>query len=255
MELKHQLTPYLKSLRLSGILETLDARNRQAIEGKWTYVEFLSRLLEDEVERRAQKQLQLRLRRATLNTTKTLETFDFQFNPTINRQQVLALAACDYIRQHHNVLICGPTGVGKSHLSQALAQEACRQGFNVLFINTNKMLQHLNGGRADGTWERRLNTYLRPDLLVLDDFGLKPLQPPAPEDLYDVINERYERGSMLLTSNRAPGEWPNLFRDPLLASAGLDRLLHRAEVIVIRGDSFRAQGRRRLEQEVFLEKE
>jgi len=255
VELKHQLTPYLKSLRLSGILETLDARNRQAIEGKWTYVEFLSRLLEDEVERRAQKQLQLRLRRATLNTTKTLETFDFQFNPTINRQQVLALAACDYIRQHHNVLICGPTGVGKSHLSQALAQEACRQGFNVLFINTNKMLQHLNGGRADGTWERRLNTYLRPDLLVLDDFGLKPLQPPAPEDLYDVINERYERGSMLLTSNRAPGEWPNLFRDPLLASAGLDRLLHRAEVIVIRGDSFRAQGRRRLEQEVFLEKE
>jgi len=255
VELKHQLTPYLKSLRLSGILETLDARNRQAIEGKWTYVEFLSRLLEDEVERRAQKQLQLRLRRATLNTTKTLETFDFQFNPTINRQQVLALAACDYIRQHHNVLICGPTGVGKSHLSQALAQEACRQGFNVLFINTNKMLQHLNGGRADGTWERRLNTYLRPDLLVLDDFGLKPLQPPAPEDLYDVINERYERGSMLLTSNRAPGEWPNLFRDPLLASAGLDRLLHRAEVIVIRGDSFRAQGRRRLEQEVFLEQE
>lgn len=255
MELKHQLTPYLKSLRLSGILETLDARNRQAIEGKWTYVEFLSRLLEDEVERRAQKQLQLRLRRATLNTTKTLETFDFQFNPTINRQQVLALAACDYIRQHHNVLICGPTGVGKTHLSQALAQEACRQGFNVLFINTNKMLQHLNGGRADGTWERRLNTYLRPDLLVLDDFGLKPLQPPAPEDLYDVINERYERGSMLLTSNRAPGEWPNLFRDPLLASAGLDRLLHRAEVIVIRGDSFRAQGRRRLEQEVFLEQE
>ncbi|RLC66333.1 MAG: hypothetical protein DRI48_04905 [Chloroflexi bacterium] len=255
MELKHQLTPYLKSLRLSGILETLEARNRQAIEGKWTYVEFLSRLLEDEVERRAQKQLRLRLRRATLNTTKTLESFDFQFNPTINRQQVLALAACDYIRQHRNVLVCGPTGVGKSHLAQALAQEACRQGFNVLFVNTNKMLQHLNGGRADETWERRLNTYLRPDLLVLDDFGLKPLQPPAPEDLYDVINERYERGSIMLTSNRAPSEWPNLFRDPLLASAGLDRLLHRAEVIVIRGDSFRAQGRRRLEQEVSLERD
>jgi len=255
VELKHQLTPYLKSLRLSGILETLEARNRQAIEGKWTYVEFLSRLLEDEVERRAQKQLRLRLRRATLNTTKTLESFDFQFNPTINRQQVLALAACDYIRQHRNVLVCGPTGVGKSHLAQALAQEACRQGFNVLFVNTNKMLQHLNGGRADETWERRLNTYLRPDLLVLDDFGLKPLQPPAPEDLYDVINERYERGSIMLTSNRAPSEWPNLFRDPLLASAGLDRLLHRAEVIVIRGDSFRAQGRRRLEQEVSLERD
>jgi DNA replication protein DnaC len=253
MELKHQLTPHLKHLRLSGILETLDARNRQAIEGKWSYVEFLSRLLEDEVERRAQKQLKLRLRRAALNTTKTVETFDFQFNPTINRQQILALAAGDYIRQHRNVLICGPTGVGKSHLAQALGQEACRQGFTVLFTNINKMLQHLNGGRADGSWERRMTVYLRPDLLILDDFGLKPLQPPGPEDLYDVINERYERGSIMLTSNRAPAEWPDLFHDPLLASAGLDRLLHRAEVVVIRGDSFRAQGRKRLEQEVLLE--
>jgi DNA replication protein DnaC len=202
------------------------------------------------VLRRVLIPLGLRLRRATLNTTKTLETFDFQFNPVINRQQVLALAACDYIRQKRNVLICGPTGVGKTHLAQALGQEACRQGFLVLFLNVHKMLQHLNGGRADGSWERRLQVYLRPDLLILDDFGLKPLAPPSPEDLYDVINERYERGSILLTSNRAPSEWPDLFRDPLLASAGLDRLLHRAEVVIIRGASFRAQDRQRLEQEV-----
>jgi DNA replication protein DnaC len=249
MELKHQLTPQLKHLRLSGILETLDVRTQQAIEGKWSYVEFLSRLLEDEVERRAQKQLGLRLRRGALNPTKTLETFDFPFNPTLNRQQILALAACDYIRQKRNVLICGPTGVGKTHLAQALGQEAARQSFQVLFVNTHKMLQHIHGGRADSSWERRLNTYLRPDLLILDDFGLKPLQPPSPEDLYDVINERYERGSILLTSNRAPTEWPDLFRDPLLASAGLDRLTHRAEVVIIRGASFRAQGRVRLEQE------
>ena len=255
MELKHQLTPQLKHLRLSGVLETLEVRNRQAIEGKWSYVEFLSRLLEDEVERRAQKQLSLRLRRATLNTTKTLETFDFQFNPTLNRQQILALAAGDYIRQKRNVLLCGPTGVGKTHLAQALGQEACRQGFQVLCLNVHKMLQHLNGGRADGSWERRLNTYLRPELLILDDFGLKPLSPPSPEDLYDVINERYERGSILLTSNRAPTEWPDLFRDPLLASAGLDRLLHRAEVVIIRGASFRAQGRQQLEQEVLSKQE
>jgi len=250
MELMHQLQPYLKQLRLSGVLETLTTRNQQAIDGKWTYIEFLSRLLEDEVERRAQKQLALRSRRASVNTTKTLEGFDFSFNPQLNRQKVLQLATCSYIQKRRNLLICGPTGVGKTHLAQALVHEACRQGFTALFVNTHKMLAHLNGGRADDSWERRLQTFLRPDLLVLDDFGLKPLQHPAPEDLYDVINERYERGSIMLTSNRSPGEWPDLFGDPLLASAGLDRLAHAAEVLVIQGTSYRAQGRQRLEEEV-----
>ncbi len=255
MELTHQLAPHLKHLRLPGILETLEVRQRQAIDGKWSYLEFLERLLQDEVERRGQKQLALRLRRATLASPKTLETFDFTFNPTLNRQQLLALATGDYIRAKRNTILCGPTGVGKSHLAQALGHEACRRGFEVLFINAYKMLHHLHGGRADGSLERRLKLYLRPDLLTLrvDDFGLKPLQPPAPSDLYDVINERYERGSLLLTSNRPPSEWPGLFGDPLLAAAGIDRLCHRAEIIIIRGESFRAQTRQPLEpQEVAL---
>ena len=250
MELKHQLAGQLRQLRMSGVLETLENRNRQAVDGQWSYIEFLTRLLEDEIERRSQKQLHLRLRRATLNTTKTLEGFDFSFNPHINRQQILNLARCDYVREKRNALLCGPTGVGKTHLAQALGQEAARQGFDVLLVSVQKLLSHLNGGRADGSWERRFATYLRTDLLILDDFGLKPIQPPGPEDLYDVINERYEKGSILLTSNRAPSEWPDIFLDPLLASAGLDRLLDRAEVVVIRGASFRAQNRTRIEQEV-----
>jgi DNA replication protein DnaC len=250
VELKHQLATQLRHLRLSGVLETLEARNRQAIDDKWSYLEFLSRILEDEVERRSQKQLHLRLRRGALNSTKTLEGFDFNFNPNINRQQVLNLAACEYVREKRNLLICGPTGVGKSHLSQALGQEAARQGFDVLFTSVQKMLQHLNGGRADGSFERRMSAYLRPDLLILDDFGLKSIQPPGPEDLYDVINERYEHASILLTSNRAPNEWADLFMNPLLASAGLDRLLDRAEVLIIRGPSFRANGRKNLLEEV-----
>ncbi|MHC4516417.1 MAG: IS21-like element helper ATPase IstB [Planctomycetota bacterium] len=250
MEMTHQLIPFLKRLRLSGILQTLEVRNQQAIDGRWTYVEFLARLVEDEVERRAQKQLALRIRRAAVDTTKTLEGFDFNFNPGINRQQVLDLASCSYIRRKRNVLICGPTGVGKTHLAQALTHEACRQGYSALFANTYRMLQHINGGRADGTIERRFQTYLRPDLLVLDDFGLKALHPPAAEDLYDIINERYERGSIMLTSNRALEEWPDLFGAPLLASAGLDRLTHNAAVVIITGASFRAHGAHRIEQEV-----
>ena len=244
-----QITPHLKSLRLSGILETLEARTRQATDETWSYNEFLARLLEDEVARRAQKQLAQRVRRSGITTTKTLATFDFTFNPTVNRQQVRTLAAGDFIRDHRNVILCGPTGVDKSHLAQALAHEACIGGFQVLFIQTHRMLQHLHGGRADDSYERRLQTYLRPDLLVLDDFGLRPLQGYGPQDLYEVIDARYESGSIVLTSNRAPTEWAEIFHDPLLASAGLDRLLHHADVMVITGDSYRARHRQMLQPE------
>ena len=155
----HQMVPFLKRLRLSGILQTLDVRNQQAIDEQLTYIEFLARLLEDEVERRAQKQLALRIRRASINTTKTLEGFDFAFNPHINRQQILDLATCTYIRQKRNVLLCGPTGVGKSHLAQALAHEACRRGYKALFINT------YNSASLDGLADRCPGPHVLPQSL------------------------------------------------------------------------------------------
>ena len=241
MDLTHQLSPMLRTLRLSGLLETLEVRNRQAVEQQASFVEFLTLLLQDEVERRAQSKLRLRLRRAAFDPTKTLEGFDFGFNPKLNKAQVFDLATCQFIARHENVLIYGPTGVGKSHVGQALAHEACRHGFDVLFIDTAKMLLHLAGGRADGTHEQRLARYTRPDLLVLDDFGLKPLRAPAPEDLYDVINERYEKASIVVTSNRDRAEWPDLFGEALLASAALDRLTHGAHFLEISGASFRAE--------------
>lgn len=235
----HQLTPYLKQLRLSGILSTLEVRNQQAIAEQWTYVEFLTRLAQDEAERRGQKQLDLRIRRSGLTTTKTLESFDFHFNPTINRQQVYDLATGEFLRQRRNVLICGQTGVGKSHLAQALAHEAARKGCDCIYTSAHQMLLQIHAGRADGSSERRLASYVKPALLVIDDFALKPLPPSGSEDLYDVINERYERGSIILTSNRAPGEWAEVFTNPLLGGAALDRLVDRAHVLLITGRSYR----------------
>lgn len=239
----HELSPQLKRLRLSGVLDTLDLRNQQAVAEHWSYIEFLGRLVTDEVERRAAKQLAMRLRRGQVDTTKTLEAFDFNFNPTLSRHQVYDLATCEFIRQHRNCLVVGQTGVGKTHLAQALSHEAARRGFDVLFTTAHRMLLHLAAARAEGCYDRRLATYLKPDLLVLDDFGLKQLPPGGPDDIYDVIDGRYERRSIVLTSNRAPDEWSQILGNPLLANAAMDRLLDRAHLVTITGRSFRLAGR------------
>ena len=196
--------------------------------------------MEDEVERRNQKQLSLRLRRSGLDATKTMESFDFQFNASINRQEIYDLATCRYVERAEGIWLVGPAGVGKSHLAQALGHEAVRRGYDVLFLRTSRMLNHLNGGRADSSYEKRLLTYLRPDVLILDDFGLKPMRPPASEDLYEVIDGRYQKGATILTTNRAFSEWLELFDQAVLGSAALDRLAHGATQLVLTGESYRA---------------
>ena len=244
METLSQLLPKLKQLRLSGILETLELRNQQAIQDKVSYIEFLERLLEDEVERRGQKQLALRFRRSGLDAAKTLESFDFAFNSSLNRQQIYDLATCSFVERADGIWFIGPAGVGKSHLAQAIGHEALRRGHDVLFVRTSQMLASLYAGRADGTYERKLQTFLRPDVLILDDFGLKPMRPPATEDIYDVIDGRYQRAPTVLTTNRDFSEWPELFDQPVLASAAIDRMAHGATQITITGDSFRTKGPR-----------
>jgi DNA replication protein DnaC len=234
-----QLIPVLKKLRMSGVLQTLDLRARQAADDNLNFEEFLHLLLSDEVERREAKQLQIRLRRAQFEHDKTLDDFDFSFNPKVPKGTVVDLAACTFIERHENVLLIGKSGVGKSHIAQAIGHRACRGGYTSLFVSASKLLSDLRASRADNSYDRRLARYCNPDLLVIDDLGLRPLRQDEPDDLYELIRMRYERGSMIITSNRDVKEWYPLFGDALMASAALDRLLHHAHVIKLEGDSYR----------------
>jgi DNA replication protein DnaC len=242
------LIPVLKKLRLSGVLQTLDLRTREAVEDQLCHEEFLYRLLQDEVERREAKQLELRRRRACFDNRKSLEDFDFAFNPRIPKARILDLATCRFVERREVVIFLGPAGTGKSHLAQAIGERACRAGFRVLYTSAHRMLTRLRAARADQSYERQLLRYTAPELLIVDDLGLRPLEGDEPIDLYEVIRQRYERGAMILTSNRALEEWYPLFEDRLLASAAMDRLLHHAHVVLLEGHSYRnpparAQGR------------
>ena len=240
-----ELIPILKKLRMSGVLQSLEARTRQAVEDDLSHSEFLYHLLHDEVERREAKQLTLRLGRANFEHQKSIEDFDFAFNPNVPKAKVLELATCAFVQKRENILLVGQTGVGKSHLAQALGHRACLAGHLVLYTSAHRMLTQLRAARADNTYDRKLLRYTKPDLLILDDLGLKPLGNDEPLDLYDVISQRYERGSIIVTSNRDINEWPPLFRDDLLAGAAMDRLLHHGHVVTIEGESYRNPTKRR----------
>lgn len=234
-----ELTPLLKQLRLSGILDTLEARNREAIDQRLSYVDFLARLVADEVARREQKKFHLRLRRAGFRSTKTLEQFDFAARPGLHTALVQELASCRFVDEHVCVLIVGPCGTGKSHLAQALGHCAVRAGHDVVFTTQTQLLGSLHAARATGTYERRFQALARLPLLVIDDFGLKPLRAPHDEDFHDLVAERYERTATLVTSNLDFPEWGDAFPNRLLGAATLDRLRDGAYRIVLDGDSYR----------------
>ena len=235
-----ELNTTLKQLRLSGVLDSLEQRNRQAIDGQLAYTEFLAMLLHDEVARRDQKKLGTRLARAGFAMGKTLETFDFDRLPTLNRTHIHDLATGRYIDEKVAVLIAGPTGTGKSHLAQALGHCAARQGRDVVFLTQTKLLNSLQAARATGTYERKLKQLAGVPVLIVDDFALKPLRSPQDEDFHDLIADRYERAATILTSNLDFSEWGDAFAgNRILGAATLDRLRHGAYRIVLDGDSFR----------------
>jgi DNA replication protein DnaC len=236
----HQLENKMRMLKLSGMVDTLNMRLSQAQKDGVGFREFLELLLEDEVQHRANKRLATRIMRAHFEEEKSLEGFDFNFNPRLPAQYIRNLATCQFIERKESVILCGPVGVGKTHLAQALGHQACRAGYNVLFIKSSRLLSDLGGGRADDTWEKRLQHYLKPNLLILDDFAMREFTKTQAEDLYELIDRRHSSSSMIVTANRAPKDWYPLFPNPVIAESALDRLVSCAHVVTLTGKSYRS---------------
>jgi DNA replication protein DnaC len=235
------IRPKLVRLKLTGMVNGLEMRFKEAQKEKWSYSQFLDMLLSDEISRREEKGFQGRLIKSRLDVGKTLESFDFSFNTNISQPLIKELMDCQFVNAKENIFLIGASGVGKSHLAQAIGHEAIRKGHRVLFYRVHQLFQWISAGQGDGTRSKRLEQAIEVPLLILDDFGLQALSFTQQEDLYEVICGRYENTATMITSNRSFDEWYSIFANPLLASAALDRLIHRATKIEIDGKSYRME--------------
>ncbi|MEV4418229.1 IS21-like element helper ATPase IstB [Catellatospora sp. NPDC049609] len=234
----------LRALKLSGMLQTLDARLIQAHAGELGHLEFLQVLCHDEISRRETTSIARRLAKAKFEQQATLEEFDFAASPKLPAAQIRDLAALRWLQTGESVILYGPVGVGKTHLAQALGHLAVRRGADVRFIKTSRALADLAGGHADRTWTKRLGELARPDLLILDDFAMRELTAPQADDLYELVSERARTAkSMIITSNRAPVDWYPLFPNPVVAESLLDRLINTSHQVFMNGPSYRPNRR------------
>lgn len=239
MSIDTELKTVLKRLKLSGLLPTLPDRLAYARKEKIDYTQFLELVLSDEVERRDQKHVTNRLAAAGFEEECTLERFDWSAKIRIDKARLTDLFGLHFIERKENVAFCGPVGVGKSFLAQALGHAACRANYRVQFTKADPLLKTLARSRADNSFDRELRAFISPDLLIVDDFALRKLSSQATSDFYDLLIERHTRSSTILTSNRGVDEWPAIFDEPLLGQSALDRFCHRAHQFVIDGESYR----------------
>ncbi len=233
----------LKNLRLSGLAQSLDVRLQEASGNGLNHTEFLELILQDELSVRADRRITRRIKVAAFRDPKTIEDFDFTFNTSIKRKQIFDLATCKFVRDAQDVLFLGPPGTGKSHLVQSIGYQAIKAGHTVLYRSIFDMVRDFLHDEALGGEDKVLNRYLKPELLIIDDMGMKQLPKRSGEYLFEIIMRRYENHSTIMTSNRPLEDWGKLIGDVPSATAILDRFLHHAEVITITGKSYRLRNK------------
>jgi DNA replication protein DnaC len=240
-----ELTALLGKLRMDHLEAQLDAVCEQAAQGQVDYKTFLSQALSTEWQGRYQKSIEARLRQARFPWIKTLEQFEFDFQPSLDRRQVRELAGLSFVERAHNVIVLGPPGVGKTHLAIALGVKAVEAGYSVLFLSLETLMSRLTRAVHENRLERSLQQLTYPKVLIIDEIGYLPLSQLEASLFFRLVVRRYERASLIVTSNKSFLDWGETFNDPILATAILDRLLHYSTTLNIKGESYRLKEKRR----------